>query len=330
VVVAVTGASGLLGGNIATVLAAEGERVRCTRRERSRIDHLAHVDLTWVDAPLDDVEKLTAAFEGAEIVIHAAALTRMRARPTPELIATNLEGTGHVVEAVRQAGVRRLVHVSTTAAVGVSEDGRPIDETARWNMPERGLDDGYATTKRQAEELVLRAVAEGGLDAVVVNPCYMFGPLDVRPTSGRMILEVAKGHAWFASRGRNCYADVRDVARGAWAAARHGRTGERYILGGDNLTYHQVFTLIAEVTGGRPPLFDAEPALARLVGLLGDATGALTGRDASLDSVRVRWGLETGFVFTSDKARRELGYTTGPLRNAIADAWAWFRAHGRT
>jgi dihydroflavonol-4-reductase len=324
VIVAVTGASGLLGGNIAAVLAAEGHTVRCTRRDRSRVGHLTHLDLDWVDAPLDDGDKLTAAFSGAEIVIHAAALTRMRPKPTKDLLATNVEGTRHVVDAVRRAGVRRLVHVSTTAAVGVSEDGNPIDETAPWNMREHGLDDGYATTKRQAEELVLRAVREQGLDAVVVNPCYLFGPLDVRPTSGRMILEVAAGRAWFAARGRNCYADVRDVARGAWAAAQRGRTGERYILGGDNLTYRQVFTLIAEVTGGRPPLFDAEPALARLVGLLGDAKGALTGKEARLDSVRVRWGLETGFVFTSAKARRELGYTTGPLRDAIADAWAWF------
>jgi len=329
VIVAVTGASGLLGGNIATVLAAEGHTVRCTRRDRSKVAHLAHLDLQWIDAPLGDVDKLTAAFTGAEIVIHAAALTRMRPRPTPQLIETNIEGTRHVMDAVRRAGVRRMVHVSTTAAVGVSEDGDPIDETAHWNMPEHGLDDGYATTKRTAEEMVLREAGDGALDAVVVNPGYLFGPLDVRPTSGRMILEVAAGRAWFAARGRNCYADVRDVARGAWAAAQKGRTGERYILGGDNLTYREAFTLIAEVTGGRPPRFDAEPALAKLVGLLGDARAALTGRDPRLDSVRVRWGLETGFVFTIDKARRELGYTTGPLRDAIADAWEWFRTHGR-
>jgi dihydroflavonol-4-reductase len=273
---------------------------------------------------LDDTAALTRVFDGADVVVHVAGSTRPRRTPTPDLVAANVDGVRHVIEAVRAVGGPRLLHVSSTSAVGVSDTGAPIDETAPWNLPAHGLDDGYAVTKRRGEELVLDAVREG-LDAVVVNPGFLFGPLDVKPTSGRMIRDVALGRAWVGSRGRNNFVDVRDVARGTWAAAQRGRRGERYILGGDNLSYAEVFALIAEVTGGRPPAFVAPAPLARLVGWVGDVRGALTGRTPALTTQTIRWALEPGFVFTSAKAQAELGYTTGDLRVAIADAWAWMR-----
>jgi dihydroflavonol-4-reductase len=321
VIVALTGASGLLGGNVATLLVAEGHTVRCTRRGRSRTDHLAHLPLDWRDAGLDDLAKLTRVFDGAEVVVHVAGSTRPRRKPTPDLIAANVDGVRNVIHAVRAVGGPRLLHVSSTSAVGVSDDGDPIDETAPWNLPAHGLADGYAITKRRGEELALAA----GIDVVVVNPGFLFGPLDVKPTSGRMIRDVALGRGWVATRGRNNFVDVRDVARGAWAAAQRGRRGERYILGGDNLTYAEVFTLIAEVTGARPPRLVASAPLARVVGWAGDLRRAVTGRDPAITTQTIRWGLEPGFVFRSDKARAELGYTTGDLRVAIADAWEWMR-----
>jgi dihydroflavonol-4-reductase len=332
--VAITGASGLLGANVAAAAVDDGHEVICTRRAGSRSDAVQDlVDrgaIRWVDAPLSDPDALARAFEGCELVLHCAASTSVLPRPTPELIASNVEGTRHVLAAVRAASVRRLVHTSSTVTVGIASDpARPCTEAHEWNLARYGLDDGYATTKRQSEELVLAAVRDG-LDAVVVNPGFLFGPRDARPSSGTMILEVASGRARLASSGRNCFVDVRDVARGLLLAAERGQKGERYILGGENLSYLEVFTRIAAVVGASRPLGVAPRPLARAMGLLGDVAMGVTGREMPVTTLTVRWGYTPGFVFSSEKARTALGYTTRPLEEGISAAWAWFATHRRS
>lgn len=325
----VTGATGLLGANVVAAALAGGRSVVATRRGSSSTDAVADLPVAWVEAGLSDVDGLTRAFAGCDAVIHCAASTSILPHVTAELHAANVVGTRNVVEAVRRAGVRRLVHVSSTVAVGVSDDGTPCTEASPWNLPAHGLADGYATTKRQSEEEVLAAVSEGRLDAVVVNPGFLFGPRDARPSSGRMILEVASGRALLASPGRNNFVDVRAVAASTLAAADRGRAGERYVLGGENLTYGEVFAVIAKVVGGRPPLGSAPWWLARAAGWVGDAVQAITGREGAVTTNTVRWGWHPGFVVSSDKARRELGHAPGPLADAVAAAWDWFRATGR-
>lgn len=326
--VAITGATGLLGANLAAVCREAGHDVVAVRRGSSRTDAVDDLDLRWAEASLSDPEALARAYDGAEVVFHCAAAVSVLPRATPGLIAANVDGTMNVLAAVRSAGVRRLVHTSSTVTVGISEDGSPCDERHDWNLARHGLADGYAVTKRQSEELVAAAVAGGAVDAVIVNPGFLFGPRDARPSSGTLILEVGAGRAWVASPGRNCFVDVRDVARGMLAASERGRSGERYILAGENLTYGEVFARVAAVVGRRPPRLSAPRSLAALVGLGGDLRQAITGREGAVTTNTVRWAYEPGFVFSSDKARRELGYTTGPLDRAIADAWAWFREHG--
>jgi dihydroflavonol-4-reductase len=328
--IAITGASGLLGANVAAAAIGDGHEVICTRRSGSRADAVQDLEargaLRWVEAPLSDPEALARAFDGCELVLHCAASTSVLPRPTPELVASNVDGTRHVLQAVRQAGVRRLVHTSSTVTVGIASDpARPCTEEHEWNLARYGLDDGYATTKHQSEELVLQAAREG-LDAVVVNPGFLFGPRDARPSSGAMILEVAAGRAKLASSGRNCFVDVRDVARGLLLAAERGQKGERYILGGENLTYREVFTRIAAVVGASPPLGTAPRWLARAIGLGGDGVMALTGREQAVTTLTVRWGYTEGFVFSSDKAKATLGYTIRPLEEGIGAAWEWFQA----
>ncbi|HEY8517275.1 MAG TPA: SDR family oxidoreductase [Candidatus Binatia bacterium] len=324
---AVTGASGLVGGNLALELLAQGHEVRATRRSEASTRHLAGHPIEWVSADLGDVRALTAAFEGVDVVFHCAAVVSVLPRPTPELVAANVDGTRNVIAAVRAARVPRLVHCSTVAAVGLSTDGKPCTEDAPWNFADFGLDDGYATTKHQAE-LVVREAVHDGLDAVIVNPTYMFGPYDAKPSSGRMILGVVQRQAPGYSTGRNNFVDVHDVARGMVLAWQKGRTGERYILGGDNMTYEACFRLIARVAGVRPLEWRVPRPLAALVGLAGDLQHAVTGKEPLLNSMAVRWAYTDRFQFSSAKAEAELGYRHGPLARAIADAIAWFRARG--
>jgi dihydroflavonol-4-reductase len=323
----VTGASGLLGGNLALELIAQGHAVRATRRSAASTEHLAGQPIEWVKGDLDDVTALSDAFAGSDVVFHCAALVSILRRATPALVAANVDGTRNVIAAVRAAQVPRLVHCSTVGAVGLSEDGRPCTEEARWNFAEHGLDDGYVTTKHQAEDVVASAVRTG-LDAVIVNPTYMLGPYDAKPSSGKMIVGVVTRQAPGYTSGRNNFVDVRDVARGMVLAWQKGVRGERYILGGENLSYADAFHLIAR-TAGVPPLTWAVPrAVAKLVGLAGDVQHWLSGREPFITTNSVRWGYCSTFQFSSAKARAELGYTHGPLEPAIADAIAWFRAHG--
>jgi len=323
---AITGASGLLGANLAVALIAEGYDVRATKRATTKTAHLDSVAIEWVPGDLDDAGPLTEAFRGCDVVFHCAAQVGVRKKPTPDLVRNNVDGTKRVIEAVRAARVPRLVHCSTVGAVGLSENGEPCDETAKGNFAEYGMDDGYNTTKHWAEEAV-REAARAGLDVVIANPTYMFGPLDSRPSSGQLIVDIVRGKLPGRTPGMNNFVDVRDVARGMILVATQGKTGERYILGGENITYGDIADRISRIAGRRPATWNIPRALAAPAGWFGDLKEAF-GQEPLLNSVAVRYGYCRTFIFKSDKAKRELGYTTGPLDDGIRDAIAWFRGAG--
>jgi len=323
--VVITGASGLLGGNLAAELRAEGHEVVATRRAGTRVAHLDDLGLQWVDADLGSVDALARAFTGAEAVFHCAAAVSVKREVTAEMTAANVAGTGNVVEAAIAAGVPRLVHTSSVVAVGLTTDGRPCDETATWNFEAQGLLDAYAITKRRAEDVV--NAAQGRLDAVIVNPTYMFGPRDARPSSGKLIVDVARRRVPGWTPGYNNFVDVRDVARGMIAAWRRGRRGERYILAGHDMTYGDVMREIARVAGVPPPRLRVPRPLAWAFGKWGDLVERL-GKEPLVNSTQIRYAYTDRFRFRSEKAATELGYRPGPLEPAIRDAIAWFRAHG--
>ena len=323
--VAITGASGLLGGNLAAALVAAGHDVRATRRAGTQVRHLADLAIDWRDADLASTDALARAFDGADAVFHCAAAVTVVRTVTPEMTAANVTGTEHVIDACVRAGVKRLVHTSSVVAIGLSTDGRPCDETAAWNFDTEGLVDAYSLTKHRAEEVVRGA--RDRIDAVIVNPTYMFGPRDARPSSGKLIIDVARGRVPGSTPGYNNFVDVRDVARGMIAAWQRGRRGERYILGGHDMTYRDVFRAIAGAAGVRPPRFRVPHPVARAIGLVGDLQEKL-GREPIVNGTQVAYAFTDKFRFTSERARTELGYTIGPLEPALRDAIAWFRAHG--
>ncbi len=323
--VAITGASGLLGSNLAAELLAAGHHVIATRRRGTKVAHLDDLAIEWREADLGSTDALAKAFAGAETVFHCAAAVSVKRVVTPEMTDANVTGTDRVIDACVTAGVKRLVHTSSVVAVGLTTTGAPCDETARWNFEELGLSDAYAKTKHLAEERV--HAAKDRIDAVIVNPTFMFGPRDARPSSGKMIIDVTTRRVPSWTPGYNNFVDVRDVARGMLLAWTKGRRGERYILGGHDMTYRACFATIARTAGVKPPRFGAPYPIARLLGAFGDLQ-EWRGKDALVNTTQIRYAYSDQFRFTSAKAQRELGYTISPLEPAIADALAWFRAHG--
>jgi dihydroflavonol-4-reductase len=323
--VAITGASGLVGGNLAAELIAAGHQVVAIRRAGSKTAHLDDLAIEWREAELGSTAAMTRAFAGAACVFHCAAAVSVKRAITPAMMTTNVTGTANVIDAVVAAGVARLVHTSSVVAVGLSTDGQPCDETARWNFDSEGLVDAYAITKRRAEDLV--HAARDRVDAVIVNPTYMFGPRDARPSSGRLILDVARRRVPGWTPGYNNFVDVRDVARGMIAAWQRGRRGERYILAGHDMTYGDVMRAIAAAAGTRPPRLRVPWPAAWLFGQWGDLVER-TGREPVVNSTQIRYAFSDRFRFRSDKAARELGYQVSPLEPALRDAIAWFRGHG--
>lgn len=319
----VTGASGLLGGNLVIELLSRGHRVRATRRGSSRIAHLDPFDIEWVEADLGDREGLEAAFAGADVVFHCAAQVTVRREVSAALRQTNVEGTKNVLAAFRAAGALRLVYVSTVGAVGLSVDGAPCTEDAEWNFDVFDMADGYVTTKRWAEDVV-RAHAEGGLDVVIANPTYMLGPYDAKLSSGKFIADVMRGKAPGRAPGKNNFVDVRDVARGLLLCWEKGARGERYILGGRNMTYGDAMALVAEIGGVSLPSREVPKPIARVLGWAGDLQERLSDKEPLINSVTIGYAFTDRFVFSSDKAQRDLGYTISPLEPAIT----WFRANG--
>ena len=319
----VTGATGLLGINLVRALAARGRGVRILVRPSSRTSHLDDVpDLERVMGDVTDRESIVRACAGVERVYHCAAVVSMWPRLAAAMWQANVVGTEHVLAAVRRTGVARLVHCSTVDAIGLPEGDAPSTEETPWNWDRLGLDLPYPRTKYEAQRRVLAAAATD-VDAVVVNPAYMFGPHDARPSSGRMILEVAAGRAFGYTTGGNNFVDVADVTDAMITAAERGRRGELYILGGANLSYREIFAEIAGIVGRRQPRLRVPYPLARLVGWIGDAAATCTGREPHVNSATARLGYVRHY-YDPRKAITQLGLKQTPIRLAIERAVAWF------
>ena len=324
--IAITGITGLLGANLASALIEEGHHVRGTYRASSRRSHLAHLPIEWVKADVRDETSLARVFSDIDAVFHCAAEVRIVKRISPRMFETNVAGTRNTIRAAMAAGVQRLVHCSSSAACALSEDGTPVDESMPWNMHCYDLDDAYTLTKRHAEEIALEY--SKSFDIVVVNPTYMFGPMDIRPSSGSLLLELAQGKIPGVPRGINNFADARDVARGMISALEKGKRGRRYILGGENLTYGELFERAASIAGVRPPRIPLPGGLARGVGRLGNVREWVEGRESPINEAKVRWALTRRFILSHRRAARELDYEAGSIDHAIRDAYRWFRERG--
>lgn len=319
--VAVTGATGFIGHHLATRLKRLGARVTCLVRAQSRIERLTSVRMNCIVAPLDQPDAMARAACGADVFFHLAGAVDF-GNNVEHCRHVNVEGTANALRAAGDAGVRRFVHASSIVAVGANRRPQPLDETAHWNLG--GYRVPYATSKREAEVTVLATPSP--FDSIIVNPACVVGPDDFAHSEfGTVCKRFWRGRMPFYSGRGNNFVDVRDVAEGMLLAAEKGRAGERYILGGDNLTYAQFFRLLAQIDGRSHLRLRLPLIVARFGALIADQFPRRESRPYLTRAQARLLGL--WFYFDSAKARRELGYHPRPLMNSLTDAHAfWTRA----
>ena len=323
----VTGATGFVGSAVARRLLAAGHDVRALVREngeRRNLDGLL-VDIAVGD--LTDRASLDRAVRGCDALFHVAADYRLWVPRPADMYAANVEGSLHLMGAAAAAGVERIVYTSSVATLGLSDDGHPAGEENHATADQ--MIGHYKRSKFLAEEKIRHMATDQGLPVVIVNPSTPVGPRDVKPTpTGRMIVEAASGRmAAYVDTGLNVV-HVDDVAEGHMLAYTHGEIGERYILGGENMTLKQILGEISKLTGGPPPRVALPHALVLAVAFVADGWSRLTRANAplvTLDGVRMS---RKRMFFSSDKARRTLAYAPRPAVEALADAVDWFRRHG--
>lgn len=322
----VTGASGFVGAAVARALAARGARLRLLVRTSSDRTNIAGLDAELAEGDLRDEESVRRAAEGVRYLFHVAADYRIWAPDPEEIVRNNRAGTQAVMNAARAAGVERIVYTSSVATLKPL-DGGAADET-RAAAPEQAVG-AYKRSKVVAERLV-EAMAADGLPVVIVNPSTPIGPRDVKPTpTGRIVVEAANGKMpAYVESGLNLV-HVDDVAAGHLLALEKGRIGERYILGGQDVSLGAMLGEIARITGRKPPSIVIPRAPLFPLAYANEAWCRLTGKTdpfLTVDSLKMA---AHNMYFSSAKAEAELGYRTRPYAEALRDAVAWFRAAGR-
>jgi dihydroflavonol-4-reductase len=319
-----TGATGLLGANLAHLLCSQGEKPRLLVREKS--DRRGLKGLSYEEAPGDlfDERALQAALQGITHLYHVAGIVRFDPFSREGVARTNTQGTQQVMEAARLAGVKRVVIVSSVAAVGHGPLDHPATEETAYNF--QG-DNPYHHSKREAEKLAL-AFSDARMEVLAGNPSFIIGPYDVKPSTSELVLQVARGLTPTYPTGGCNVVNAMDVARGLQLIMQKGRPGERYILGGENLTFRQLLTLIAQEAGVPPPSIFMPDAVVRLVGRVGDVVGRLSPDLFKYVNTAFLQALTLPAYVSSAKAERELGYRPRPVRLGIREALRWFQFEG--
>ncbi len=319
----VTGATGLVGNNVVRQLLDAGEQVRVLVRASSDLRGLDGLEVEKAIGDVRDPASVAAACQGVQRVIHAAGYVHLGWSRLDLHRQINVEGTRNVAIAAREAGIR-MVHISGINALGLGRLDHPADEES--GLPGI-IEIPYVVTKRESERVVLDEVSRG-LDALIVNPGCMFGPWDWKPSSGRMLLAVAR-FAPIYPTGAVTFCDVRDVAAGTLAAAELGRTGRRYILGGHNLSYRDAWRQMAHLGGKLSPIMPMGPIFRAIAGPILNIYTRLTGSESEMNSAVLKLGKQQ-HCFSSRRAETELGYRCRSFAETLSDTWDWFRQRGYT
>lgn len=319
----VTGATGFVGAAVTRQLLAAGSEVSVLCRPAANTENIDGLPLRQIRGDLGQLDLLTTAMTDCDAVFHVAADYRLWARNPGEIYQANVQGTINVMEAALRAGVERVVYTSSVCTLATKADGSIGNETRPVALSD--MVGHYKRSKFIAEQRVTEFIHERALPAVIVNPSTPIGPRDIKPTpTGRIIQDALAGKIpAYVNTGLNLV-HVDDVAQGHLLAYQHGQHGERYILGGQDMTLQSILTHIAKLTGSRPPRIKIPYAAAYSVAAIAESWARLSGDDdplATRDGVRMSRKL---MYFSSQKARRELGYTARPALAALEDAVHWF------
>ncbi|MGO9123422.1 MAG: hopanoid-associated sugar epimerase [Terriglobales bacterium] len=320
----VTGATGFVGSHVARALAGQGADLRLLVRAGSDTRNIEGLKAERVSGDLRDSASIEKAMAGCDSVFHVAADYRLWVRDPEQMYQSNVEGTRTILEAARKNGVRRVVHTSSVATMGFTS-GHLADENSPVKL--ESMIGPYKRSKFMAEELALKAGVRG-MDVVVVNPTTPVGEQDIKPTpTGRIVVDfLKKKFPAYVDTGLNLV-DVRECAGGHVAAFEKGKSGERYILGGENLTLKQIFDKLAAISGLPSPTVRVPYVMALLTGVVDEVvSGRILGREPRVTIDAVRMGRKKMFV-SSSKAERELGWNPSPVDGALRRAVEWFRSH---
>ena len=321
----VTGANGFIGAAVVRALLEAGQQVRALVRAGSDRSNLHGVDVEVFEGDITVAETLDAAMMGCRFVFHLAADYRLWVPDPESMYATNVQGSVNVIEAAARAGVEKLVYTSSVAVLGANADGTPADEATPVAVED--MIGHYKRSKYLAEEAVGKRAYELGLAVVTVNPSTPIGPGDIKPTpTGRIIVDAAAGRIpAYVDTGLNVV-HVDDVAGGHLLALGSGISGQRYILGGTDLSLRQILSLVAARTGRSSPRVRLPHWFVAPVAYVSEGWARLTGTEprVSVDGVRMS---AKRMYFSSAKAARELGYRSRPPEEAISAALGWFHEH---
>lgn len=322
----ITGATGFLGSHLAQVLSEQGAELRLLVRPSSDLRNIEGLAAERVVGDLREPEKLAQAIAGCEVIFHVAADYRLWVRDPDEMYRSNVEGTRAILNAAEKNRVRRVVHTSSVATMGFRSNGQPADENSPVSLD--SMIGAYKRSKFMAEQLAIQA-GRSHLDVVVVNPTTPVGERDIKPTpTGRIIVDfLKKKFPAYLDTGLNLV-DVRECALGHLAALEKGRSGERYILGGENLTLKEILDKLEQITGLPSPEVRVPYFVALAAGVVDEVvTGRILGREprATIDAVRM--ARKKMFVTTS-KAEGELGWKPVSVEGALRRAVDWFRSQG--
>lgn len=321
-----TGATGFVGSHVARELAKAGAELRLLVRPTSVTRNIDDVHAERVTGDLCEPDSLRKGMDGCELVYHVAADYRLWTREPREMYRANVEGTRGIIEAAVQARVRRVIYTSSVATMGFTRDGTPATEDSPVSLAD--MIGHYKRSKFMAEQVAIEA-ARAGCDVVIVNPTAPVGEQDIKPTpTGRIILDFLKRRfPAYVDTGLNLV-DVREVARGHIAAAERARAGERYILGGENLTLKQMLDKLAALTGLPSPTVKLPYPVALVSGFFDTLfTGLIFRGEPRVTLDAVRMGRKKMFA-SSAKAQRELGWRVAPVDDALSRAVEYYRANG--
>ena len=322
----VTGATGFVGSHVAELLEQQGAELRLLVRQGSRTDNIDCLRAERVLGDLRDFDSLRRGMSGCDAVFHVAADYRLWVRNPDDMYRANLDGTLAVMDAARQEGVKRIVYTSSVATMGFLSDGTVVDEDTPVDLSH--MIGHYKKSKFMAEQAAL-AAGRAGAPVVVVNPTTPIGERDIKPTpTGRIVVDfLNRKFPAYVDTGLNL-ADVREVARGHVLAMEKARPGERYILGGENLTLKQILDKLSAITGLPSPTMQVPHSVALGFAALDQFfTGVLMRKEPRATIEAVRMGRKKMFA-SSNKAERELGYRAVPVEDALRRAAAWFAQHG--
>ena len=323
--VLVTGANGFLGSWLTRELVNQGHDVYALVRPKSDISELKGVNCKYLHGDVTDVHSLLEAFKGIDTVFHLAGVIAYKKSDRAQMERVNVQGTQNVVEVCREHKVRKLVYLSSVVAVGAGYTPEQVmNENSEFNI--HNLDLGYFETKHEAEKIVKKACDRGEIDAVMLNPSTIYGAGDAKKGSRKMQIKVAQGKLKFYTSGGVNVVAAEDVVQGIISAWKKGRTGERYILCGENMLIQDLFRMIADEAGVKPPHKLMPDSVLHIVGAIGDAMekmglkGPLS-RENAYTATMYHW-------FECNKAKQELDFNPRPAREAIHNSVQWMKDNG--